>query len=203
MLHTTYGRWGGMWGLGATSLVSGMATAMAQFEGYNTPGTVAQRNNNPGNLRSGPGQIGTDSAGYAIFPDAATGWAALDNQIQLNINRGLTMNQFFAGVPGGYPGYAPSADSNNPAAYASFVASATGVPVDVPLNQLQSGASPSTAGTAPSDGSSGSTGSTFDLPSAVFSLTDTTPQTPSPGTVDPSLVVVGVLAAAVLLYTLS
>lgn len=124
--------------VGMGDLTSSLASSIAQFEGYNKPGSVAQRNNNPGNLRSGPGQIGTDSLGFAIFPDAATGWAALDNQVNLNVARGLTLQQFFAGEPGVYAGYAPSADSNNPTQYANFVASQAGIPTDVPLNQLSS-----------------------------------------------------------------
>lgn len=128
-------------GLGAVTVPS-LAQAIAQMEGYNTPGTLAARNNNPGNLRSGPGQVGT-SGGFAVFPDDATGWAALDNQIQVNAGRGLTLNEFFAGKPGVYAGYAPSADSNDPARYAAFVASQTGADPNVPLNSLLS----------PSDGS--------------------------------------------------
>lgn len=116
----------GKLGMGSSGLVDPISQAIAQMEGYNTPGTLAQRNNNPGNLRSGPGQIGT-SGGFAVFPDAATGWAALNNQVQLNIDRGLTLNEFFAGKPGVYAGYAPSGDANNPSAYAQFVASQTGL----------------------------------------------------------------------------
>src|SRR5271157_4273547 len=96
-------------GLGAgTATVDDLAQAIARMEGFNVAGSVAQRDNNPGNLRSGPGQIGTDAGGYAIFPDVTTGYAALDNQINLNIGRGLTLNQFFGGLPGVYAGYAPS-----------------------------------------------------------------------------------------------
>lgn len=36
------------------------------------------RNNNPGNMVGGPGKIGKDSGGFAIFPDAETGRAAHD-----------------------------------------------------------------------------------------------------------------------------
>lgn len=108
------------------------------MEGYNTPGTLASRNNNPGNLRSGPGQIGT-SGGFAVFPSPDAGFAALDNQIQLNAARGLTLNEFFAGKPGVYAGYAPSSDSNNPAAYASFVAGQTGLDPNTPLSSLLAG----------------------------------------------------------------
>ena len=121
--------------LGLGDLTTSIAQAIAQQEGFNKPGTLAQRNNNPGNLRSGPGQTGT-SGGFAVFPDAASGWSALDHQVDLNIGRGLTLQQFFAGG-NGYPGYAPSADSNNPTAYANFVASQAGISASVPLNTLQ------------------------------------------------------------------
>lgn len=131
-----------MLGLG-DSLVDGIAQAIAQMEGFNTPGTIAQRDNNPGNLRSGPGQTGTDSKGYAIFPDVSTGFAALNNQIQLNIDRGLTLYEFFGGKPGVYAGYAPSADSNNPIGYANFVAQQVGIDPSIPLNQIQAGSMPS------------------------------------------------------------
>ena len=124
-------------GMGRIGQVSGQVSAIAaaiqQKEGYYT-GSIAYRNNNPGNLIAGPGQTGT-SGGFAVFPDYATGLAALDNQIQLNINRGLTLNQFFAGG-NGYAGYAPSADSNNPAAYAAFVSAQTGIDPNTPLNQV-------------------------------------------------------------------
>jgi hypothetical protein len=124
-------------GMGAVS-VDSLASAIAQMEGYNTPGTLAQRNNNPGNLRSAPGQTGS-SGGFAVFDTPAAGWAALDSQINTNVGRGLTLNEFFAGKPGVYAGYAPSADSNNPAGYASFVASQTGADPNVPLSSLLAG----------------------------------------------------------------
>jgi hypothetical protein len=124
-------------GLGQSSLVDAIAQAIYQMEG-NGPNTIATRNNNPGNLRSGPGQIGTNG-GYAVFPDMATGFAALDNQIQLNIDRGLTLQEFFGGKPGVYAGYAPAADSNQPTTYANFVAGQVGIDANTPLNQIQSG----------------------------------------------------------------
>ena len=146
-------------GLGAVTVPS-LASAIAQMEGYNTPGTLAARNNNPGNLRSGPGQVGT-SGGFAVFPDAATGWAALDNQISVNASRGLTLNEFFAGKPGVYAGYAPSADSNDPAHYAAFVASQTGADPNVPLNFLLSPSSDTSGVSIPAPPSSDSS-SVFD-----------------------------------------
>ena len=122
-----------------SSLTQSLSNAIAQFEGYNVPGSVAQRNNNPGNLRSGPGQSGTDPNGYAIFPDAATGFAALNNQVSLNINRGLSLQTFIGGVPGGYPGYAPSGDNNNVANYVNFLSGKLGIDPNTPLNGLSPG----------------------------------------------------------------
>ena len=122
-----------------TAFVDSLATAIATFEGFFKTGTVAQRNNNPGNLRSGPGQTGTDAGGYAIFPDPATGWAALDNQVTANINRGLTLQEFIGGKPGVYPGYAPSADNNNVASYVSFLSGKLGISPDTVLSGVSPG----------------------------------------------------------------
>jgi len=118
------------------SLIASLSNAIAQFEGYNVAGSVAQRNNNPGNLRSGPGQIGTDGKGYAIFPDPTTGMLALNNQVGLNIDRGLSLQTFIGGQPGGYPGYAPSADNNNVGNYVNFLSGQLGIDPNTPLNTL-------------------------------------------------------------------
>jgi hypothetical protein len=119
------------------SLTESIAQAIAKQEGFYTPGTIAQRQNNPGNLRSwGSNPI---VSGYAKFATVQDGWNALYSQIQTNIDRGLTLNEFFAGKPGVYPGYSPSSDNNRPIAYAAFVGSQAGIPVDVPLNSLTGG----------------------------------------------------------------
>jgi hypothetical protein len=134
-----------MRGLGQTPLVIAFANAIAQMEGFNTSGSIAQRNNNPGNLRSGPNQVGT-SSGYAVYSTAAAGWQDLYSQIQANFNRGLNTNQFFGGGLG-YPGYAPAADSNSPSTYAAFVSSQLGIDPTVPLNSLD----PTTFASSPPD----------------------------------------------------
>jgi hypothetical protein len=123
-----------MSGLGQTPLVTAFANAIAQMEGFNTSGSIAARNLNPGNLRSGPNQTGTAN-GYAVYPNAAAGWQDLYAQIQANFNRGLNTYQFFGGGLG-YPGYAPAADANSPNTYAVFVASQLGIDPTVPLNSL-------------------------------------------------------------------
>jgi hypothetical protein len=116
------------------SFIDNFAQAIAIMEGFFKPNSLAARNNNPGNLRSwGKTPI---AAGYAAFQSAEQGWNALRAQIQRNIDRGLTLREFFAGKPGVYSGYAPSADKNNPEAYARFVAGRLGVDVDTPLSQI-------------------------------------------------------------------
>lgn len=173
-------------GLGdSTSVVSSMAAAIQRQEGY-YPGSVAYTNNNPGNLRtpsSGawPGQIGVDGNGYAIFGSYADGLAALNSQISTNINRGLTLQQFFAGLPGVYAGYAPAADSNQPNVYAQNVATWSGLPLDVPLNQL---------GTATSD-------------SWILQTTDTSGTANGTSGISPDVWIVGAAAAVGLLIFIS
>ncbi len=118
------------------SLTDSIAQSIAAVESGGNPNALSYRNNNPGNLRSwGSNPI---VSGYAKFPTLSDGWNALYSQIKLNIGRGLTLNEFFAGKPGVYDGYAPAADSNKPMAYAARVGSDVGIPVDVPLNALGS-----------------------------------------------------------------
>ena len=113
------------------SLTDTLAQSIAQMEGFFSAGTLAQRNNNPGNLRAGVGQTGTDSKGYAIFPDAQTGWAALYNQISLDSNRGLTLSQFINK-------YSPPSE-NDTQNYLNYLTGQLGVPADTPLSSLGAG----------------------------------------------------------------
>lgn len=123
-------------GMGAT--LDDLAAAITRMEGSCSAPGVCQ-NNNPGNLRAyAPGQA-VDSRGIRIFPDYQSGYAALLAQEQANINRGLTLSEFFGGKSGVYSGYAPAADSNNPDAYAGNVASWLGIPSDVPLSSIFGG----------------------------------------------------------------
>lgn len=122
-------------------MVELIAQAIATMEGWYVPGSRARRNNNPGNLRSwGANPI---VGGYAAFPSADAGWAALRRQVQLNIGRGLTLEEFFGGKEGVYGGYAPSADKNDPAYYARFVAGKTGLQLGQPIASQIGTAAPS------------------------------------------------------------
>lgn len=125
-----------------SDLVADLSLAISEYEGYLTAKNIARRHNNPGNLRSW-GKTPVVN-GYAKFSTPAEGWRALRRQVEKNIGRGLTLYTFFAGqrdkdgnvIPGGYPGYAPAKDSNNPRRYAEFVAAWVGLPADVPLKLL-------------------------------------------------------------------
>jgi hypothetical protein len=114
-----------------TELVTRIAVAISEMEGYIKPGSRSERQNNPGNLRSWGRTPIVD--GFANFPTPAEGWAALRRQVAKNVGRGLTLYEFFAGKPKVYPGYAPDADGNRSRHYAEFVASRVGIPADVPL----------------------------------------------------------------------
>jgi hypothetical protein len=124
-----------------SEFVDRLAEAIARFEGYFIAGSLAQRNNNPGNLRSWGSLPVRD--GYAVFPTPEAGWAALRRQIELNISRGLNLYEFFGGKPGVYPGYAPSTDRNDPINYANTVAGWLGVDPTVPLTQYRDAGGPS------------------------------------------------------------
>lgn len=117
------------------TLVDAISQAIAQMEGYNTAGSLAQRNNNPGNLRSWGSWPVVN--GYVQFPDASTGWQALAVQVSKNVNRGLTLQEFFGGKSGVYSGYSPGTDGNHPVQYAQFVSTQVGIPVNVPINQFE------------------------------------------------------------------
>ena len=115
-------------------LVTSIANAIASMEGFFSAGSLAARNNNPGNLRSwGSTPV---VGGYAQFATLQDGWNALYSQITTNINRGLNLQEFFGGKPGVYAGYSPGADKNDPAGYAQYVAGQTGLDPTAPLNTI-------------------------------------------------------------------
>lgn len=98
--------------------------------GENIPaGTLAARNNNPGNLKfvGQPGAV-LGERGFARFDSPAAGWQALSRQIELDKARGHTLGSFITK-------YAPPA-TNDTAAYIAKVAAATGATADTPLVQL-------------------------------------------------------------------
>lgn len=98
-------------------------------------GTLAWRNNNPGNIRNGAfadahGAFkGKSNHRFAIFPDHATGFAALLALLKTQAYQPLSVMKAMAR-------YAPSTDSNDPVAYARTLSKLTGLDVDRTLSSL-------------------------------------------------------------------
>jgi len=94
-----------------------LADAIMYAEGWR-PCSVSNRNRNPGNLRRGDYQIGTDPEGYAVFTDLIAGYGALLRDLAGKVSgkneHGLgpeSTIQQLCDV------YAPRGDHNNPDVY--------------------------------------------------------------------------------------
>jgi hypothetical protein len=121
--------------------ISTWASAIAQFEGFNTSGSRPSRDNNPGDLKFAgqPGATGQDPQGFAVFPDAPTGWQALYNQLNAYVSEfpAYSILQIMAHYLG--QSTATSDAQGNAFTYASFVAQALGVDPSTTLEALASG----------------------------------------------------------------
>jgi hypothetical protein len=106
-----------------------LAGLIARMEGYYVPGTIAQENHNPGNLRYA-GQTGAigQNKGYAVFASDDAGWAALNRQLELNASRGDTLEQFINR-------YAPPSE-NDTTNYLQYLVKGLGVGASTLLSQL-------------------------------------------------------------------
>lgn len=124
-----------------SDIVLAWASAIAQFEGFNTPGSIAALNHNPGNLKYAgqAGTVGKDLRGFAIFSDDPAGWQALYNQLAKYVRSfpGYSLLQITAHYLGQS---VPTVDTEgNAFTYANFVAGRLGVAVTVTLADLVSG----------------------------------------------------------------
>jgi len=163
-------------GLGAIgSPVTTIANTIQQVEGY-YPGTLAYRNNNPGNLIY-VGQAGATpgAGGFAAFPTYDDGYNALLKQIQNYANRGLTIQQMMdIYAPASQPG-------NDPTLYANKLAASLGVTTDTTLADALAGG-----------GSGGGPDTSGELDLSVFG---------DPSTADPVMLGVAALALGLLAYS--
>lgn len=89
---------------------------------------MAYDNNNPGNLRSWPTEVGTNR-GFAVFPSYEVGYNALTALLRSRCDRGWTLYQLMSS-------YAPVTDSNDPYGYASILAKRLGVELDTKLENI-------------------------------------------------------------------
>jgi hypothetical protein len=69
-----------------SSVVQGLANAIAHAEGFDVPGSVPQRSNNPGDLFLGNKGFGLAGNGETVFDSVLDGWNALYNQVVLMLN---------------------------------------------------------------------------------------------------------------------
>jgi hypothetical protein len=94
-----------------------LAEAIAHEEGYYVEGSLPQRNNNPGDLRHGNGEVHPDNQPNAVgaFATPEDGWAALERQLALDSGRDWTVEQLVYS-------YAPPTE-NNTAEYLAYVCS--------------------------------------------------------------------------------
>lgn len=96
-----------------------LAHLIAKEEGFDVPGSLPQRNNNPGDLRHSPHSfhlLDPDAIGQIDTPE--DGWADLERQLALFAGRGLTLEQAI------YE-FAPPSE-NNTAAYLAFICKGLG-----------------------------------------------------------------------------
>lgn len=100
-----------------------------------TGGSLAWRNNNPGNIRAGrfaeahgafPGK---SNKGFAIFASEEEGFAAIIDLLKEPLYASKTVQEAIRT-------YAPAADNNDPVAYAAYVQNMTGVAATAVLNTL-------------------------------------------------------------------
>jgi len=156
------------------AFIPAWANAIAQFEGFNTPGTRPANNFNPGDLKYAgqPGAIGQDSLGFARFPDAATGWQALYRQLQKYVTD--FPDDSLLDIMAHYLGQASptSNPQGNAFTYAGYVASTLGVDPSITLAELAGLVVPSMdANGASTDATAVSPMSADNTPAASFDPT--------------------------------
>jgi|SRR5271166_7027980 len=105
------------------NLIYKIACAIAAQEGFFKPGTIAQRQNNPGNLRgaSWSGPVVPMQGGFWLPTSIQQGQAGEMHLIALRIAEGHTLTQLINI-------WAPASDGNEPEAYIKDVMAWTGIP---------------------------------------------------------------------------
>lgn len=109
------------------SAVQTVALAIANAEGFNVQGSLAQVNNNPGNI----------GGGSATYPTPADGWNALYDQITKIFNN--TSGYYNSGMTIDQVGYIYADGAHDPAGAANWsanVAAYLGVPSSTTFDQL-------------------------------------------------------------------
>lgn len=120
------------------SVVQPVANAIALAEGFNVPGSVPQRSNNPGDLFLGDKGSGLAANGETVFASITAGWNALYNQVVLMLDgqsSHYSPSQTFSQIASIYTG------GDNPSGWATTVSGALGLTPDNTLNDYLVGVS--------------------------------------------------------------
>jgi hypothetical protein len=118
---------------GMSGVIQDISAAIARQE------NVPAQYNNPGGLIAAPGCTSRPGQ-IAICPDAATGEADLERQVQLYAGRGASIaDMIHAWAPACNQ---PICAGNNPDIYTSNVATWTGLDPNTPINLLAAGGAP-------------------------------------------------------------
>jgi len=97
-----------------------LAQLIGRYEGFGRPGTVATRNNNPGNLKYvswSETKTGLDSRGFAIYSSEEDGWADLHTFLESKSHLTISELMYLYAPPG----------ENSTESYISFIAKQLGV----------------------------------------------------------------------------
>jgi hypothetical protein len=112
-----------------------LAQLIAREEGFFRSGTLPAVRHNPGDLRHSPHSQHPGGPSHAndigTIDTDADGWADLERQLQIDADRGLTLQLAIFE-------WAPEADGNNPSQYLSDVLTGFNgaVSADSPLSQV-------------------------------------------------------------------
>lgn len=113
---------------GRKNTVQGNPSVAGEIPGnFPAGGTLADRNNNPGNIRPVGG------GGFRSFSSALEGWQAMKNQL-LRYFTGKTTGRALRTIQDIVSTWAPAGDNNDPKKYAQDVASWMGIAPDAVLN---------------------------------------------------------------------
>jgi hypothetical protein len=121
---------------------SALADAWANAEGFFKPGSLAQRNNNPVNLKGTgwPGQTGSTPQGFAVFSDEAYGFDAAQSYLakQATAHPDWTLKNLFAKILGNTQGQPVNNDQGNSDQEAQNVANYLGISSGTSLSDYES-----------------------------------------------------------------
>ena len=109
--------------------MSKLARLIAQEEGFNVPGSVPNRDNNPGDLRHSPHSFHPYDSPNSIgqIDSVDDGWADLERQLRLFAERGLTLREAI------YE-FAPPTE-NNSEQYLDYICTGLGLPATYTVAQ--------------------------------------------------------------------